>query len=799
MTGSAATRFGSSPVSGWHGEGADLSRAFHRTADWLIDHPRSVTALLVLISGLAVVGYVDPQLVTSSLVRQSNQAADHGAVASDEEFEVPPDVDPVSLSDAEAIIVVQSDEFFTPAGARTMRHVVETLESLDHVDSILWMDRVPVLNIFGLPEPLLPRSRASEQQFQDAKEKALAHPLVGGQLLSADAQTLLLLVRFDWLFVQSDEDCTVRLREVAESAAAEFPGVDLQFSVTGRVPMYVTAVETHERNQRKYQLIAYGMIGLMAVILFRGVAAVFIVALAPALGVFWTLGILRYFELQNNPFNDVVLPVLLSLVGFTDGVHLMVQIRRLRAAGRSGKEAAREGLRAVGLACLLTSVTTAIGFGSLSLAHHDVVREFGWSCVTGVLLTFVAVVTVIPLACSTRLGRTVHRGHSRGLIDRHLDRIGSVVAFVLPRSKPISILGIAGTVTLVLVSFSLRPDERNSNALPGESEAAQALRHMDQAMGGLEFSRVVVRWSGDVPSDSPEVLEVIREVDELLRGEELIGHPLSIRNLIDSLPGEGTAADRMSLLELLPPPLKRAFYTPEIREAIVTFRVQDLGIARYGPVFRRIEAGLAEIARRHPQFSLDLSGRAVWRWENLYQIVVDLAASLGSAAVIIFLVLMAAYRSLRMGIISIVPNVFPLAVTGTFLVLSGQALELVSVCAFTVCLGIAVDDTIHFLTRFEEERAKTDDRRLAIQRAFTGVGTALVMTTIILVAGFSTVLLSDSRDHRIFATMGGLTIASALFGDLVILPALLARFAGAKRSRHHGHDAAQLGPDHEHS
>ena len=140
------------------------------------------------------------------------------------------------------------------------------------------------------------------------------------------------------------------------------------------------------------------------------------------------------------------------------------------------------------------------------------------------------------------------------------------------------------------------------------------------------------------------------------------------------------------------------------------------------------------------------------------------------------------YRSIRIGLISIIPNVFPLAITGTYLACTGQSLELVSVCAFTVCLGIAVDDTIHFLTRFTEESARTDNREEAIRRAFTAVGTALIMTTVVLVAGFSTVLTSDSRDHRIFATMGGLTIAAALFGDLIFLPALLARFAGPRKT-----------------
>ena len=173
-----------------------------------------------------------------------------------------------------------------------------------------------------------------------------------------------------------------------------------------------------------------------------------------------------------------------------------------------------------------------------------------------------------------------------------------------------------------------------------------------------------------------------------------------------------------------------------------------------------------------------LEGGAVWRWKNLYQIVIDLAASLGSAAIIIFVVLAIAYRSLRIGLISVIPNVMPLALTGTWLVWRQESLELVSVCAFTVCLGIVVDDTIHFLSRFEEERKTTRNRHEAIRRAFGNVGIAMVMTTVVLVAGFGTVAFSDSRDHYIFASMGAITIAAALVGDLILLPAMLACFSG---------------------
>ncbi len=751
-----------------------------RLAAWSIRQRALVWTLILIISGFAVIGHYDPRIVTALFVREQVTEESKADSNTKDRPTPPANVQPISLSGSDAVLVVESQDFFTPRGAEAMRHVAEQLRQLDQVSGLLWMDDIPMLNIFGLNEPLLPKSSATITRFEAAREKAMRHPLIAGQLLSDDGQTALLLIGFNDYFLLSDAAATEQIRLAAEKAAEDFPDVNLRFSMTGRIPAIITAVAQHEANQLKYQLIGYGVILVMTLILFRGIRAVIIVALAPIIGVFWTVGIVNYFD-YDNPLVDVILPVLVSLVGLTDGVHLMVQIRKLRAGGLEKGEAAAEGLKQVGIACFLTSLTTAVGFGSLVLADSIWVQEFGWSSTLGVVLCFFAVVTIIPIACDSWLGNGLHVGYQKSLVDRHLQKIGGVIDWVLRYRTSIATCSVVSTVVLLTFGLTLEPDQRETDGLPLKAESTQAMLHVDRAFGGLEFSAVEVHWNADIPSDSAEVLKVITAADEVLRGEPLIGHPLSIRNLIDAQPGSGPAEERMSLLELLPPQLKRAFYTPEYRSASISFRVQDLGIAAYGPVFKRIEAELEKIEAKHPAFDLNLDGRAVWRWRNLYQIVVDLASSLGSAAVIIFLILTIVYRSVRLGLISIVPNLFPLAFTAAYLVWAGYNLEIVMVCNFTVCLGIAVDDTIHFLSRFQEERARCDSDDEAISRSFTAVGTALIMTTVVLVAGFSIVTLSDSRDHRIFATMGALTIASALFCDLIFLPALLSLFASRKK------------------
>lgn len=761
---------------------------FGKIADWIVDHRWTTLLTMTVWTGLMTVGHVNPLLlrplverVASSNTNDSTNQPKNEA-RREKDFNAPPqrprpDVSPIQVAGGDVILVAKSDQFFTPAGAKTLRAVVAEIEALPHVKNVMWLERAPPLNLFGLADPILPRSSSTQSQFDAAKTKALSNPLVSGQLLSQDAQTVLLMINIDWLFVMNDGDCIEALRNTAMQVVERQSDVKMQFSVTGSVPIRLSRSSSNRRNEVRYQVIGYSIALIMAFVLFRGLSSVLIVALAPTFGVFWTLGLLHLLGYDDNPFNAVIVPVLLCMVGFTDGVHMMVQIRKHRADGKSPRDAARQSIREVGLACWLTSLTTAIGFGSLALAHHEVVREFGYCCMIGVLMTFIAVITIIPLACATPLGRRVHHGYGKNLVDQNLSRISILIDLVLKHSNMMSGLAVLITFILAGVTLQLRPDERLTSSLEAGSESASALAHIDKAFGGMETGQISIRWHDQVPENDPSIGQMIHLMNKLLRTEPSIGNPLSLDNLVQALPGEGDLKDRMSMIELLPPPLKRAYYDPESRFAKVGFRIQDMGIASYGPVFERIEKQLEEIQQANPDFRLSIEGNAIWRWKNLYQIVVDLAYSLGTASIIIFGVLTVVYRSLRLGLISMIPNLFPLASTGFLLWISGQNLEIVSVCAFTVCLGIAVDDTIHFLTRFREEQSKTGQNREAIRKAFIGVGTALVMTTIVLVIGFSTALLSDSRDHRIFAMMGILTISTALLGDLLFLPALLLRFA----------------------
>ena len=150
-----------------------------------------------------------------------------------------------------------------------------------------------------------------------------------------------------------------------------------------------------------------------------------------------------------------------------------------------------------------------------------------------------------------------------------------------------------------------------------------------------------------------------------------------------------------------------------------------------------------------------------------------LARSLALAAVLIFVVIMVMLRSVRLGLVSLLPNAFPLVATAALLVWVGQPLQYASVVVFSIALGIAVDDTIHLLNSFQRARRMGHDPTTALRYSLTLTGRAVIATTMLLVAGFGTLVLSGLPGTRLF---GGLTCAALLFalvGDLVLLPAML--------------------------
>ena len=280
--------------------------------------------------------------------------------------------------------------------------------------------------------PLLPAADASPERFEEARKAAATHPLVAGKLLGSDGTTNLVVAQL------ADETLPVaelrrRVRAIeavlagntAESAADDTagspadttgagepgasagrsPAAPWRVSMTGVPPLRVQIFDAIRRERVVLSLLA-GIVGaVISFAVFRRLGPVLITSAASLVSAWWALGVMGASGETINLLN-AALPVLVLVIALTDGMHLMIAVLRRREEGAHPHRAGAHAIRSLGRACMLTSLTTAIGFASLAVSDIEVIRRFDLVFAGAVGLTFLAVITVVPLLGSAFLRRT---------------------------------------------------------------------------------------------------------------------------------------------------------------------------------------------------------------------------------------------------------------------------------------------------------------------------------------------------------------------------------------------------------
>ncbi len=665
------------------------------------------------------------------------------------------------FGDSPYILVFECDDLFHPRRIAVLRGLAAMFEREAAERPVMWIGKVPRLKWLRMV-PVLPPAGAPREDFQRAREELLEHPLAAGQLLSADGKMTLMMVGVPW--------GAAEIEQVAKEACE---GSGMRVRLTGTAALRRAQQVAFDEDHLRVVVIACGLVLILATIIFRRPSAILIVAAGPALGLIWTLGLLQLFGRPSSYLVDIILPVMVLMIAFTDGVHLVIHLRQARSEGADAQTAARSAVCHVGRACALTSLTTAVGFGSLMISDAPDIYEFGRASVVGVLVTFLAVILVIPLLSTSWLGRQIQRGHRRDPVARTMRRLSFLTDVVARRARWVAAGGIILSALLAAGALTLEPDHRRASITPHAAEAYQAMLDCDREFGGIRLVHLVVEWPEGAGDD--EIWDVLAKAEARLVEEPLLRGPLSIRNCLAVMPGK-PSSKKLSLVGFVPEEYRGLFWRSKVRRALIVAHVQDRGIAQYGPVLQRVRGELTSIEQQHPGFRFRLTGRAMVTGLYAQGFIRDLAWSLALAAVVIFVMLSWAYRSIRIGLISVIPNLLPLAATASLRAVWDSSLDIASACSLVICLGIAVDDTIHFLTRFQRELAEGQERDAAIRRAFVAVGNALVVTTVVMIAGFATVLTGQLPTHRSFAAMACITLGAALVADLVVLPALLVCF-----------------------
>lgn len=682
--------------------------------------------------------------------------------------------------DNACLLLIEGGRILEGANQEALRGLVSQLNDTDHVTAVhsIFDARKPI-RILGKFLSLIPGSPETEEELLQLEQAALNHPLIKGKMLSDDARTTLVILELDPTLQRASEYQVV-LGDLASLAKRHLENSQLHASVTGIPALQVEMTEAIKWEQILF-LSGAELVGLiLCFVIFRRASAVLIVQAGPTTAVIWSMGAMACVGEPLNVINSVLAPLVLT-IALTDSVHLLLRIRAAMERGEQRLAAVIQGIYHVGPACFLTSITTSVAFASLATANIEVIRRFGWACAGTVIVSFLAVITVVPLLACTRLGDSITRANASAALTTSalalkLDQFVSRIRIILCVSS------VLATGLLLSISLRLQPDIQMQQFLPSYGSALQSLKKCDEIFNGLLPVYVVVDW--EKSTTQAQLLEAIAEIDKIIADEPRLGSSVSIVDLLQSLAKDPSKPVRnLSNLRYLPPDKIQRLIQIKQRRAIVVSRVRDVGTRHVTPMRESVRAKLLAVEEQWPSLDVRMSGWTVSAGRLSESMLGDMMTSLYIAILISFGVLVIAFRSLRLGLVSLVPNLFPLVATGATMVLLDLPLHFSSATVFSVCFGIAVDDTIHFLWSYSHERSSGARNQAAIRRTIQRVGEALVTSTVIMVFAFAVVVFSNVPSIHEFALIFIVVLFWALVGDLLFLPALLSLEWGKKKHR----------------
>ncbi|HUF07835.1 MAG TPA: MMPL family transporter [Rhodothermales bacterium] len=682
--------------------------------------------------------------------------------------------------DAVVMVGFKSDSLFTAPvldALDEMTRAFERIPQVDRVSSLTNFERVVVTDDLVERRTLIDTATDS----LDARSTVLGDDLAVDYLVDSTGSVTALYVH-----ISSEEKGYRVRREVIEGirAVTETFGDRFDFRYSGIPYLRNAYVDAIRGEAMRYFGLSSLVILVALVWLFRGLRGVVIPLVIVYLGVVWTIALMMVMGSSIDVLSSTISAMILA-VGVADSVHLLARYYDSMALGLEKREGVRDMLVRLGAATLLTSVTTALGFASLMTSNIVPVRRFGVYTAAGVLMTFfisivvlTAVLTWMPkprAQSSQRLS-----GPFRALMVR-VDRIAA------SHSGAVLLAGAVFLLIAVVGATKVRVNAYVNDDLGPSTTLYQDQQFFEKNLVAPFPLEIIVRGGPNAMHD-PANLKSIEHLQSYLRSQPAVGRSLSIVDLIkdvdQSLNPDATGAvpeqsDLISqyflLLDLAGSVEAGQLISQDHSEARVASLVADIGSARLNPLLADIDSVMQST------FGEDLSytktGTIVLASRVSEHIVDSLLISTALAFLFVSAIMGFLYRSPILIVISLIPNVLPLIAVAGFMGFVGIELKPATAVIFSISFGVAVDDTIHMLARLRQELKAGQPMNQAIHRSVLGTGKAILITSIILIGGFSILMTSQFQSSVFMGGLISLTVAVALLGDIFVLPALLYRWS----------------------
>lgn len=752
-----------------------------RWSNLVIDHRRAVVALVLLLSVFFASRIVDlrtgvPRLVLDASIDSMLPVHDEGRLFYNR-------VRRTFGSDETLLLAIhRKSGIFDATTLAGIQRATEAIELIDGVHHVVSLSNAPVMRAQGgdiLVEPLFDKVPHDAAALKRLRAEALSDPIFTSGLLSPDGQATAIVV-YPMDMSAAEFEARGLDRQIFAAAKKQLTGLDVH--MTGGA--YVKAETTRYLISDLMLVIplAFGLMAVIALISFRTVRGVVVPVSTIGIGVIWTMGAAADIDPSLN-LVTVAVPSLVLVVGFAYAVHIVNSYNEaLPEVDGNGTEAARASLSHVGLATILTGVTTVAGFLSLTISSLNAIRQFGFYCALGVGLTMLATLTWAPalLALMRDPARIPERpaGARNDFVHGVFE---ALAAFNMRHRRQVLWGGLAVAVISLVGMTRIRVNTNMVSNFPEHSEVRQSFQAVNSWLGGASQLFVVLQADYRDAFKEPRNLKLIENLQARIAERPEVGSTSSLADYVkmlhkgfeDGREDEYTIPDSKRLVSQL------LFFggSPEIERYVdSTYQVAAILVRATAADSRDVNQLVADIDGLLADLPQNLHGRVTGNTvlvaKTSDQIAVGQALSLGTAFLIIYAILVLLFTSFRVGFFALLPNVLPVLVYFGALGWSGTGLNLTTGLVACLVLGIAVDDTIHFLTRFN-----TDSKRLASEeqgatQALLEVGPPATTTSIALCLGFLVLTVSQLQDQVHFGVLASFTLAVAWAVDMTFTPSM---------------------------
>ena len=588
-------------------------------------------------------------------------------------------------------------------------------------------------------------------------------------------------------------------QKLSKEGCDELANAILNLAKTWKHPSHIAGRAVAQKyyvDVMQSEVVLFVSVGMAIIVLFLWLAfhsawGVVIPLLVVLLSGLWTLGIM---ELTGKSIDvmTIVLPTIIFVVGISDVVHILSRYYEELRGNSTQSMAIATAFKEVGLATFLTTLTTAVGFLTLMTSSVAPIQDFGLYAATGVGVAYVlafsllpAVMVLFPAPKITHVGsgtfwnRTLHRAMGYALKRGQWIRWGALI---------VCALGAIGAAQIEVNNVLLED-------LADDDPFRQEFNFFEREFAGVRPFELAIQVDESASIYDLRVQQDMARITSFLKTEYGVGSVVSSDvifsqinrwsngdvNAFERLPATSKKLDAMvrSLDRFgAKDALNRVAHEPSNTLRIFG-KLSDLGARHYEQKNEELQQWFASEMPNSPM-TLRVTGTAQLIDINVGSLAGDMVKGLSIAFLIVALIAGLMFRSVTMVFISLIPNFIPLLLIAGIMGWTGIDLKLSTSIIFTIAFGIAVDDTIHFISKLRLQLAKGRSLPYAVKRSFIGAGKAIIITSIILCGGFITLSLSSFLGTFYIGVLISLTLLFAVLADLFVLPWLVLSFLTTK-------------------